>query len=478
MTKPIPKSPFYPKSHLVAASGVAALLSLALLVFPSQQVEAKRTSINLDVEQDARRVVQGQDDLKEQVLADTQAADTQSPSPFAQVAPEQTEAQTAEEAPAEEEVAATERVEPQWKTETVRKGDTLSTLFERAGLAAAVVHEVLASSKEAKKLTRLRVGQKIEFQRDTSGDLLAVRTKLTALQTLSLVKSAQGYEVEHKTVTPDIRKAYAQGRISSSLFASAQKAGLSHDMTMALATIFGYDIDFALDIQEGDEFEVVYEDKVVNGKHVGYGNILAARFVNKGKAYTAVRYTAKNGTTNYYTAEGGSMRKAFIRTPVEFSRISSRFTMGRFHPVLNKMRAHKGVDYAAPTGTPIHATGDGKIAKSGRENGYGNVVMIQHGKTYTTVYGHMSRIAKGMQAGASVKQGQVIGYVGMTGLATGPHLHYEFRINGNHVDPLGVKLPMADPIAKNEISRFLAQSQPLMARMDQERASLLAMNKR
>jgi murein DD-endopeptidase MepM/ murein hydrolase activator NlpD len=246
---------------------------------------------------------------------------------------------------------------------------------------------------------------------------------------------------------------------------------------MDLANIFGYDIDFALDIRDGDEFEVIYEEKLVEGKKVGTGNILAARFTNRGKLYSAVRYTNSQGNSTYYRADGSSMRRAFIRTPVDFARISSRFSNGRRHPVLNKIRAHKGVDYAAPRGTPIKATGDGKVVLAGRKGGYGNTVVIQHGQRYRTLYAHMNGFAKGIRNGSKVSQGQIIGYVGTTGLSTGPHLHYEFQVNGVHVDPLSQKLPMADPIAGTERKRFLQQSQPLLARMEQERATQLALNK-
>src|SRR5690606_8999658 len=287
-----------------------------------------------------------------------------------------------------------------------------------------------------------------------------------------------GYSFKKDKLKPDVTTAYAYGQIESSLFLAAKRAGLSHNLTMDLANVFGYDIDFAMDIRKGDSFEVVYEEKTIDGERVGTGNILAARFTNRGKNYTAVRYTNKQGNTSYYTADGNSLRKAFIRTPVDFARISSRFSAGRKHPILNKIRAHKGVDYAAPRGTPIKAAGDGRIELAGRRGGYGNTVIIQHGNRYKTLYGHMQGFAKGIKTGSPVKQGQIIGYIGTTGLSTGPHLHYEFQVNGVHVDPLSQKVPMADPIAKNERQRFLQQSQPLIARMDQEKATLLAANKR
>jgi murein DD-endopeptidase MepM/ murein hydrolase activator NlpD len=244
-----------------------------------------------------------------------------------------------------------------------------------------------------------------------------------------------------------------------------------------MANVFGYDIDFAQDIVKGDQFEVLYEEKVVEGSVVGTGNFLAARFTNRGKAYTAVRFTNKQGHSSYYNAQGMSLRKAFLRTPVDFARISSRFSTGRKHPILNKIRAHQGVDYAAPRGTPIKAAGDGKVILAGRKGGYGNTVILRHGNSYQTLYAHMNGFAKGIRNGTAVKQGQVIGYIGTTGLSTGPHLHYEFQINGRHVDPLAQKKLMADPIANAEKAKFIKMSQPLMARMDQEKTTTLAANR-
>ena len=466
MTSQPPKAPpLYPKTHLLAASGIAALLSLALLVFPSSEVEAKRTTLNLELETPAEQLSQDQD-AAELVQATNEAT----PTPFAQIEPAENAA--AEAAKAEEPKA------PSHREVVVSRGDTLSTLFEKVGLPATSVHEILASDKQAKQFSQLKHGQKLEFEMSPDGQLSTLHSQVSDLETISLNKSAKGYTFRRVTKLPTMRSAYVHGVINSSLSASGQRAGLPHSLTMDMAKVFGYDIDFAQDIRPGDQFEVIYEQKVVNGKTVGTGNILSARFTNRGKTYTAVRYTNKQGISNYYTADGNSMRKAFIRTPVDFARISSRFSSGRKHPILNKIRAHKGVDYAAPRGTPIKATGDGKVLLAGRRGGYGNTVIIQHGNTYRTLYGHMQGFAKGVKTGGSVKQGQVIGYIGTTGLSTGPHLHYEFQVNGVHVDPLGRKLPMSDPIAKSERSRFLQQSQPLMARMNQEKATLLASSKR
>lgn len=476
---PTSKIPRYPKSHIVAASGVAALLSLALLVFPSREVEAKKTYINLEMENDAERA------LREDADLEPNAVGGESGSPFARIESPAEHVEKAEQeknAPAVPQSVVTtapaKPVDPNLKSVRVGNGDTLSTLFAKVGLSSNQLHDMLESNKNAKQFSKLKIGQELQFTFAANGDFQSLRSQINDLESISLTKAPQGYEFKHDLVKPDVRDTYARGVISSSLFSTAKRAGLSHDLTMDLANIFGYDVDFALDIREGDEFELIYEQKLVKGKPVGSGQILAARFTNRGKTFTAVRYVDKQGNASYYRADGSSMRKAFIRTPVDFARISSRFSLGRFHPVLNKIRAHKGVDYAAPPGTPIKATADGRIAFAGRRGGYGNAIVLQHGKTYSTLYGHMQGFAKGIQTGGSVKQGQIIGYVGTTGLSTGPHLHYEFQVNGTHVDPLSVKLPMADPLAGPDKKLFLQKSQPMMARMDQEKATMLAMNKR
>ena len=460
MTDTSRNTPPYPKSHLLAASGIAALLSLTLLVFPSSQVEAKKTLLPLEMES-SNNVFADKDELQPELVT------TESLPGYKKEAeePETARSSASAEHPHEAHI-------------TVAYGDTLSSVFAKAGLPADTLHDLLASNREAQPLTRIKPGQIFHIARNDKGELESLRSRLNEMENVEVTRNGQGFSVKHETLKPATRQAYARGVIDSSLFVATKRAGLPHSLAMELANIFGYDIDFALDLRDGDEFEVIYEEKLVDGKKVGSGSILAARFINRGKTYTAMRYTSREGSSTYYTADGGSMRKAFIRTPVDFARISSRFTNARLHPVLNTIRAHKGVDYAAPVGTPIKATGDGKVFFAGRKGGYGNVVEIQHGQRYRTVYGHMNGFAQGLHVGSQVKQGQIIGYVGATGLATGPHLHYEFQINGEHVDPLSQKLPMADPLAGAERKRFLQQSQPLLARMDQERASLLAMNKR
>lgn len=461
--------PPYPKSHLLAASGVAALLSLALLVFPSREVEAKKTYLTQELDL-------GSSAIFEENTVTHPTPELTVTSPFIQSldTDEQTPAQSLE---ALEQENSAPLVDPLLKQVTVGNGDTLSTLFSSLGLSASTLHEVLNSSKEAKQFSRLKAGQQIDFRLTADGQLESISSPLNSLETIRLSKTDQGYQFERERLEPETRQAYTHATIRSSLFGAAQQVGLGHAIIMDLANVFGYDIDFAMDIREGDEFDVLYEEKVLDGKTVGTGNILAARFVNRGTTYTAVRYTDSKGQTSYYTADGTNVRKAFIRTPVDFARISSRFSTGRKHPILNKIRAHKGVDYAAPRGTPIKAAGDGKVILAGNKGGYGKTVIIQHGSRYRTLYAHMQGFAKNVRNGSTVKQGQIIGYIGTTGLSTGPHLHYEFQVNGTHVDPLGQKQLMADPLTGQEKKRFLQMSQPLVAHLNQQRTTVLAENK-
>jgi murein DD-endopeptidase MepM/ murein hydrolase activator NlpD len=236
---------------------------------------------------------------------------------------------------------------------------------------------------------------------------------------------------------------------------------------MELANVFGWDIDFALDIRKGDNFTVLYEELYRNGEKISDGNILAAEFINDGKAYRAVRYTnPQTNRSEYFTPDGKSMRKAFLRSPVNFTRISSRFTVNRYHPVLHKFRSHKGVDYAAKRGTPIQAAGDGKVIFKGKKGGYGKVMIVQHGTKYTTLYAHLKTYNRKLKVGSKVKQAQTIAYVGSSGLATGPHLHYEFRVNGVHRNPLTVKLPISKPVPKRYMADFELTTTPVFAQLD------------
>lgn len=370
--------------------------------------------------------------------------------------------------------------EEQWQTVKIKYGDNLSAIFDRLGISPQLLHTIISLGDDSSVLKRIRPGQIIKFKLAEQSQLLELMYDMDPTRSLRIwQEGVNGFKsalierpVEHHT-------AQASGVISSSLFESAQQAGLSDRLTMELADIFGWDIDFALDIRDGDRFSVIYDDQYVEGHWLRHGDILAAEFVNDGTTYRAVRYTDPNGQSDYYSPDGKSMRKAFLRTPVAFSRISSYFTTARYHPILNRIRAHKGVDYAAPIGTPVKATGDGKVVFVGRRGGYGNAIELQHGARYSTLYGHLSRFARGLHPGNRIHQGQVIGYVGMTGLATGPHLHYEFRIDGVHRNPLKVQFPDAAPIATQYKKDFMAISQRFLAQLDAiDGTSSVALNER
>ena len=353
----------------------------------------------------------------------------------------------------------------QWETVTVKRGDTLSSIFSDLEMYSQL-RPILALGETVKPLTSIHPGQTFRIQRDTDGRLAELVYDLSDLESLRIWRNESGMQAEQVVREVEIRQAHATGTIRSSLFEAGLGAGMSENLIMELATIFGWDIDFVLDIREGDQFSVVFEEYYRDGEKLRDGKILAAEFVNQGSTYRAAYFDGEGVRAGYYSPEGHSMRKAFLRAPVDFHRISSGFQRARVHPVTGNVRAHKGVDYAAPTGTPIRSAGDGKIVFRGVKGGYGNVVIVQHGATYSTLYAHMSRFKGGLSVGSRVKQGQIIGYVGQTGLATGPHLHYEFRVNGVHRNPLTIKLPTAEPLPAERLATFQHQSAPLFAQLD------------
>ncbi|MGB5472623.1 MAG: peptidoglycan DD-metalloendopeptidase family protein [Gammaproteobacteria bacterium] len=361
-----------------------------------------------------------------------------------------------------------------WQEVTVKSGDSIAAIFARFDIPPRQLHTLLQQGGPTEHLKKIYPGQTLRIITSAEQGLVRLSYPIDRLSTLEIARNDDAFDVSTVTLTPEFRSKNASGVIDSSLFLAAGKAGLSDTLTMELAGIFGWDIDFALDIRKGDRFTVLYEEMYADGENIGNGTILAAEFINHGKRYQAIRYTDAGGKTDYYSLDGKSMRKAFLRTPVEFSRISSGFSTGRKHPVLNTIRAHKGVDYAASTGTPIKATSDGKIVHRGRKGGYGNTIIVQHGSKYSTLYAHMSKYRSGLTTGSRVKQGQIIGYVGSSGLATGPHLHYEFRVDGVHRDPLRVKLPGADPLANKYRDDFDKKAEALMAQLDLVRDVQLA----
>ena len=340
-------------------------------------------------------------------------------------------------------------------TETVKPGDTLSAVFERGGAGVSILYKLISDPEIKKPIEKIYPGQEFVFKFDEDSVLKEVSFNESPVVSynLSINEDKTGSIVKIER-TPDIHTKYAKAVINDSLFMAGLDAGLSDNMIMQLATIYGWDIDFALDIRSGDEFSLLYEENYLNGEKLSDGPIVAARFINNGREITAIRYTDASGRTDYFSPDGNSMRKAFLRTPLDVFRISSSFNPNRKHPVLNKIVAHKGTDYAAPVGTPIKATGDGKIIKAYYSATYGNVVIIQHGESIRTLYAHMSKFSKYAKTGNRIKQGQVIGYVGATGRVTGAHLHFEFQVNGVHKNPQTVKLPTAQPLAKEYMEDF------------------------
>jgi len=323
---------------------------------------------------------------------------------------------------------------------------------------------IMSLGKDTAALKNLMPGHELRL-RHSAEHLDALEYDINLINTIHVTRQEDIFSAVTVTTELETRINQAFGVISDSLFLSAQRAGISDNLIMQLIDIYGWDIDFALDIREGDRFFILYEEKFKNGIKVQDGPILAAEFINQNHPFQAVRYADADGYSNYYNEEGFSMRKAFLRTPVNFTRISSGFSLARKHPILNRIRAHKGVDYAAPIGTPVKATGDGTVAFAGTSGGYGKMIVLRHGEKYSTVYGHLTRFAKDITAGKRISQGQIIGFVGMTGLATGPHLHYEFRINDVHHDPLTVQLPKALGIPQERMSDFKAHTQPLLAQL-------------
>lgn len=361
--------------------------------------------------------------------------------------------------------------ELEWKTFQVKRGDTLAKIFARAGLSARDTYNVSSAGDLAKKLLKIRPGQLVSLQLDEHGEFAGLGYAYSNTETLLIKPNQEGKlvsSVDEKTV--DTRLNYAQGEINSSFWNAGVKAHLSESQIMSLAAIFGWDIDFALEIRQGDNFNVVFEEKYIDGEFVEYGDIVSAEFTNGGNTFTAIRYS----DGNYYTPEGRSMRKSFLRAPVSFKYISSSFTKRRFHPVQKRWKAHRGVDYAANRGTPVMAAGDGKVIRSSYDKYNGNHVFIQHGEKYVTKYLHFTK--RNVKVGQTVKQGDVIGTVGSTGLASGPHLHYEFLVDGVHRNPRTVSLPKALPIAKKERDAFELVAKEQLELLSNSKRIMLAMN--
>jgi murein DD-endopeptidase MepM/ murein hydrolase activator NlpD len=347
----------------------------------------------------------------------------------------------------------------------VGRNDTLDGIFRRMALNKADLAAIRNLPGIRQSVDFLKPGDSIKLTH-TAGDIKELTRKVSETQTLDIIRQEAGFEAKMIDNPIEVRVRNASATIDSSLFQAAEASSISDAVALKLANVFAWDIDFVLDIREGDRFTVVYQQIFQDGKYLRDGEVLAAEFVNNGKTYRAVRFVTDSGSVGYYTPNGAAMRKAFLRAPVDFTRVSSAFNPHRLHPILNTIRGHMGTDYAAPTGTPVHAAGDGHVSFAGWRGGYGNALVLAHGSLVSTLYGHMSHFARNLRVGTHVQQGDVIGYVGMTGLATGPHLHYEYLMNGVHKNPQTVLLPGAEPLRAEALQKFRTVSAALIASLD------------
>jgi murein DD-endopeptidase MepM/ murein hydrolase activator NlpD len=352
----------------------------------------------------------------------------------------------------------------------VGRNDTLDAIFRRMALDTADLAAIRQLPGIRQSLDFLKPGDAIKLTH-ADGELKELTRKVSETQTLKVVRQDDGFAAKMIDNPVQTRIRTATATIDSSLFQAAESADISDIVALKLANVFAWDIDFVLDIREGDRFTAVYEQIYQDGKYLRDGEVLAAEFVNNGKVYRAVRFVTDSGSASYYTPDGLPMRKAFLRAPVEFTRVSSVFNPHRMHPILNLIRGHMGTDYAAPTGTPVHAAGDGRVSFAGQRGGYGNALVLAHSNSVSTLYGHMSRFAKNMHVGTHVQQGEIIGYVGMTGLATGPHLHYEYLVNGVHQNPQTVHLPGAEPLRAETLQKFRNLTAPLLSDLSPAQAA-------
>ena len=365
--------------------------------------------------------------------------------------------------------------EPQFDTLvlTVGRGDTMEKLFRKNKLNLGQLMEIARLDEAKQRFRKIKPGDIFEITH-TDGQLLSMYSKLDLTSALTIEKQESSFVARIIERPVEIRKRNAYGVINTSLFESAAEAGLSDKVIMNVAGIFAWDVDFVLDIRSGDNYYIQFEEIWQDGEFVTEGEIIAAEFNNNGRSIQAIRFKDDNDKTDYFTPTGDSVRKEFLRNPVDFTRISSNFNPNRRHPILNRIRAHRGVDYAAPRGTPIKASGDGKVIFRGTKSGYGKAVILQHGGNITTLYAHMSGFAAKARIGSRVRQGQTIGYVGATGLATANHLHYEYRLNGVHRNPRTVSLPDAEPIAEKYREKFLASAKPIIQELEKFKSTQVA----
>ncbi|TJZ74269.1 M23 family metallopeptidase [Chitiniphilus eburneus] len=354
---------------------------------------------------------------------------------------------------------------PFWREEVIRSGDTLGALIARLGVDDDAAKDFIRTDTAAKPLYELHPGRVIRAQTTTDGHLLQLSYVTAAGNQITVRPAGSGFRVNQAPAEMARGTSFKSGVIHSSLFAATDRAELPDEVTRQLISIFEGEIDFHRRLRKGDRFGVVYETYTLDGQEQKTGRILAAEFVNAGRKLSAVWYESRPGDGAYYSLKGESLKKSFLQTPVEFSRVSSGFSM-RFHPILKEWRAHKGIDYAAPTGTRVRAASDGTVTFVGRKGAYGNAIEIKHQGAYSTLYGHLNGFASGLRAGQRVSQGDIIGFVGSTGRATGPHLHYEFKIAGNQVDPSKLNLPKSRTLDPREFARFRPYSDQMQAQLN------------
>ncbi len=348
---------------------------------------------------------------------------------------------------------------------TIGHNDTLDQVFRGLQLKISDLAELRNLPDVRKSLDIIRPGDVIQLTH-LDGEIKSLTRRINETATLSVTRADQGFNANIVENPLEVEERMLRGTVESSLYVAVSEVGGTDRLAVSLADVFKYDIDFVNSVQPGDSFVVSHQQQWQDGEFVRDGDILAAEFVNSGRTYRAVRYVSPDGRADYYTPDGRPVRKAFLRYPVDYGRISSGYSLARRHPILNRVRAHRGIDFAAPAGTPIKAAGAGRVVSRGRNNGYGNVVVLAHSNGVTTLYAHMSRYANGLAAGDRVQQGEVIGYVGMTGLATAPHVHYEYRVNGVHKNPAKVTIQKADPIPASLMADFQTTTAPLLARLD------------
>ena len=354
------------------------------------------------------------------------------------------------------------------REERVQRSDTLSSLLSRLGVADQEALAFLSQDKDANIIARqLRPGKTVTAKTGAAGELIALFFPLNGKDaTLVVERKNNGFTAREQTLQLTSQISVKSGEISTSLFGATDDAGIPDAIATQLAEIFSSDIDFYRDLRKGDKFSLVYESLTHNGQHIRSGRIIAAEFVNNNRTYQAYWYQAEEGKGGYYNVDGKSLRKAFLRSPLEFSRVTSGFSSARMHPVLQVMRAHKGIDYGAPTGTRVRAVADGTVEFAGRQGGYGNLIVLKHRGTYSTAYGHLNGFAGDIRKGARISQGDTIGFVGQTGVATGPHLHYEFRVNSQQVNPMTAVLPDAIPLEAAHLAKFKTAAAPLRSHLD------------